>query len=59
MLGRWVGVGDDPASGLEVRDALREKQRPERDARVEADAGDVVADDAGVEARAGTPRAPR
>ena len=50
VLGRRVGVGDEPAAGLQVGDPVVQEHRPQRDAGVEPDAGDVVADHAGVEA---------
>ena len=34
VLGRRIGVGDDAAAGLQVRDAVTQDERPDRDARV-------------------------
>ena len=58
LLGR-IGVGDDPAAGLQQRDAVAQDDRADRDARVERAVRERVADGAGVRRRAGSPRARR
>ena len=50
MLGGRIGVGDEPAARLQVGDPVAQEHRPQRDAGIEPDAGDVVPDHAGVEA---------
>jgi len=40
VLGMRVGVGDDPGPGLEVRDAVVEDDRPDRDAGVQVAVGE-------------------
>ena len=35
VLGRGIGVGDDAAAGLQVRDAVSQPERADCDARVE------------------------
>ena len=35
VLGGGIGVGDDPAARLQVRDAVAQHERADRDARVE------------------------
>ena len=50
MLGRGIRVGDDPAARLQVRDAVAQPERADRDARVElARFRDAVADGARID----------
>ena len=52
MLGRRLRVCHDPRAGLQLRDAVRDHDRPQRDARVHRPAGQHVADRARVRAAA-------
>ena len=60
VLGRRVGVGDDPAARLEIRDAVAQHERPDRDARVErALLREARSRPRPRTRRGGSPRAPR
>src|SRR5258706_15190690 len=52
MLGGRIRVDDDSAASLKIRMAVLQAERANRDARVEADPGNVVPDDPGVGAAA-------